>query len=539
MLSRLIRSIERTPLTLTGFIATFSAIVFIRCALEALSSPTSSGFPSIDPQTLVHYGSFYLAAYFAFALVIGFFTKNYEQSAKMLLFAFPIIWVPPLIDLFFHGALGSTMTYLFHAPPLLFRDFFTFFGPFEKAGITLGIRLEIAAALIGVALYVWRTTRSVARTILAAISFYAVSFLLVALPSLIFLVSGGIGLSSLPFFVEAIQSSGLVANALPGTAVPSSDVVFLETGFNKLMSLVFVPVITALGVLLAYTVRPTHVLAHLKNSRATRFFSYTFFIISGILFALPYGFTASWPDVLGIVSLLIALYGAWMVAVCTNDLVDTDIDALSNKNRPLIKGTLSHEDMRGAAWLFFALLLFAAWSAGYYPLFFILLFTALYFIYSVPPLRLKRIPVLSSLLIGGAGAAVTLAGFTFASPDKTVEAYPLTFVLGVFICFALVANIRDLKDIEGDEAAGIPTLATLLKKWFGRENAFRIIGALAALAFFISPLFVSVPLLPFAAVIAGVLSYAAIVSKPYNERFIALVAFVYLFAAGLLYLCVQ
>ncbi len=522
MIERIFSLIERTPLTLAGWAAAFAGIVMIRVVLESVSSPSSGGFPALDPFTVVHYGLFYVAMYLLLALVIGAFTRNYASASKVLLFGMPVIWLPPLLDLVLTK--GSTMTYLFSTN--LLQDFLSFFGPLSS-GITLGIRIEIALALLFVVWYVYRARKSLVQAVLAAVATYAAMFLITALPSVFYaLANGGVGV--LPYLANVMRSSLLGVGMLPGNVVPLSDTIALELMFNKLMSLVYVVLCAVLGILLSYKLAPRKVRAHAHNIRPLRMLQFVCLVLLGALV----GFAgATLVDMLALLVLVVGWCAAWLYAVCVNDVADEDIDAVSNAERPLIQGTLSRADFNDAGVLFLLFSLLAAWSAGYYSFIFLLAFTACYYVYSAEPLRLKRFPIVASALIALASLFSLFAGYFLLSPEKTFAAVPLLGVVGVLVCFTLGVNVRDLKDIAGDRAAGIATIPTIIAARFGERAAFQVTGALLALAFFASALFFPVPYLWASATAAALAGYYACVRMPYKEQLVALVCALYFIAA--------
>lgn len=533
LMKALLASLERTTVTIPGFLAAFTGIILVRCFIEAFSSATSSGFPPVDFHTILHYGLFYLLTYLVLALVIGFFTREYVKTSKVLLFGFLAIWVGPLLDLILSGPLASVVTYLFHTPGMLVVDFLTFFGPLSRMGATLGIRIEVFTALLVIAWYVRESTGQWKRAVGAWITSYAAIFILFALPSFLYALAGTAPEGIVAFFAAAVEGSNLAANALPGTIIPASPTLALELGFNKLFSLVFVLLIALVGAALAYRLVPHVVIAHLKNVRLLRTLFYLLLVSMGVVVAQV---SLSWPDILGLLTLLVAWFSAWMFSVCVNDVVDIDIDTVSNTERPLVNGTLNERDMRDASLLFLVLALIGGASVGYYPFFFLLIFITAFYIYSAPPLRLKRVPLLSSFLIGIAASASVLAGFSFASPDTSMPLYPLGLVMGICISITLAANLRDLKDLAGDEAAGITTFALVLRRKYGERAAFHIVGVLVAAAFVLSALFLRAPFFPYLAIIAAVGAYILITRVPYNERPVFLVVLACLVVAGLLLL---
>lgn len=537
----MLKVVEETSLSPAGVLYGLAGIILVRAFLEVFSSPTSSGFPPLDAATLIHYALFYIAAYLLFALILGFFAGGYAKAAKVALFGMTILWLPPVIDLIATGGAGSTMTYLFDSPALLLQDLLTFFGPMKLSGVTLGIRVEAVLMMCGVGWYVYQSKKSLIRAVAAAGTAYLAMFTLISLPAVVFALAslgGSIpGAGPLSFFLSWSQDAHLIANILPGTLGFGSSQTLIEAGFNKILSLLLVPMIAIFGLLLVWNINRSIFLAHLRNIRPLRALHYTVMIIGGVLLGTRgnfygYGFL----DVLALLSLILAWASAWMVAVCVNDIHDQPIDAISNANRPLIAGTATESDVRSATPVFLIFSLLAAWASGYYPFIFLVVFTACYFIYSAPPLRLKRIPGLASVLIGFALLSSVLAGFFLASPDKSLAALPGTLLFGIVLCYTLALNARDLKDVRGDAAAGIATVPTFIAKRFGERNAFRVTGVLVALGLLLSPFFIPVPGLLIPAGIAAMLAYLACVRQPYREMPLLLINFGYLFWIAIAFL---
>lgn len=538
MIDAFVSRLERAPLTVAGFLAGFSGLIFVRFFLETLSSPIIGNHLPVDAVTLVHYGLFFLAAYLVLALIIGTFTKEQKEANTLLLFGFIIIWLPPVIDLLVTGGAGRTLAYLFVSPSELVPHLIAFFGPVGTGGVTLGIRIEIVIALVSIAWYVYRARRSLLAAAAAAAASYIALFVLLALPSIIYAIAvlfGAPGASIVSFLEIAIVQSGLLTNVVPGNLISVSPFAAFGTGFSALMSVIFVPLIAGLCLLMFRRLDPGSFNAHARNIRPERLLHYLAILAFGAWFGLGAGSVAhAWSDVLGFVSLIIAFSAAWIFAVATNDMADETIDAISNAGRPLIVKAVTREQMREIACVALIASLAAAWAAGLYPFFFVLVFTACYFVYSVPPLRLKRVPFLSSLIIGLISLSVALAGFFFTSSEKSLSAASPLLMLGVVVMYTLAAHVRDLKDIDGDKAAGVYTVPVLVSVRFGRAAAHQFTGALLALAFLLSPLFFPVPGLWYLAVPAALLGYLACMRTPYDERYIFLIYFGYLAAAALL-----
>ncbi|GMP87130.1 hypothetical protein CsSME_00039645 [Camellia sinensis var. sinensis] len=174
-------------------------------------------------------------------------------------------------------------------------------------------------------------------------------------------------------------------------------------------------------------------------------------------------------------SLLFKAFSGLLALICgngyivgINQIYDIGIDKVNKPYLPIAAGDLSVQ----SAW--FLVLLFAVTGLLIVGINFGPFITALYClglflgtIYSVPPFRMKRFPVVAFLIIA------TVRGFllnfgvyyaTRAALGLTVEwSLPVVFITTFVTLFALVIAItKDLPDVEGDRKFQISTLATKL-----------------------------------------------------------------------------
>ncbi len=529
MIDKLISAAEKTKISVLGWMAGFVGVVFIRFILEFVSSPSNSGYMTVDGGTLVHYGLFYLAVALGLFLVVNFFTGGRGSEMNVLFFGLPIIWLPPLLDLLVSGGAGAKMMYIFKAPRELLYSFLSFFG--FSNGVTFGMRIEIFLILLFIGYYVWTKRKSISATIGSMIFSYILIFILGSFPSIIYLMAGssvyeganGLGVSG--YIEKTIDGSLIPGNALSGALSAKTYTGAYELGFNKFSSQILFLVSMAFFLIIFWKEQRNKFLAVLKNSRFERLAFYISLIGVGVLIAATNGTIKnfSWVDILGILSLVFSWISACFFAIHVNDKEDISIDAISNPSRPLISGEMSSEEMKELGYIWLVISLLGAYSVGYYPFFMILVFTSAYYVYSANPYRLKRIPVLSSFLISVACLSSVFAGFFWISDDKKFSAFPALLIYGIIIMMTLASNARDIKDVEGDRANGIATLPVILG-----VHGVRITGALLGLGFLLVPIFFSNYYLYVFAFPAGILAYVFATKKPYKEIYIFLLFFVFL-----------
>ncbi len=518
----------------------FIGIVFIRFFLEQISLPSTSGIIASDSFTLIHYGLFYLAIACGFMYIVDVFTGQGRKVVPVVLFSLPLLWLAPILDIILTGGRGAVMTYIFALPGTLLLDLLTFFGPFAS-GITLGIRIEVVVILVLIGVYVYMYTQSVQKTIFSALTLYVFMFAMVSIPSILYFLYQITSLvfnrplfpfAVIPFIVSLISQSTISHNIIHGTLLFVSQNRFLELGFDKLLSQISLIIAVFFLWLFVRRVYREKYLVIIGNSRPERFAHYTTLLVLGGVYAYVrgYGLSFSWVDILGIATLVLGWYGAWMFAVHVNDVADMDIDRISNPDRPLIRSGISAEEMNSIAYIWLTLSLLGSWSAGYYPFFMNLVFTASYYIYSVDFLRLKRIPIISSFLIGIACVTTVYAGFFFVSSDKVFRTFPIPYALGIIIFYTLWSNIRDMKDISGDRAVGIKTLPVL----FGK-NGPKVVGILSSIGYLLIPLFFSSYVFYMVAVPIAILNYMFVTAKKYQEKPIFVCLFALFFSGVLFY----
>ena len=499
-------------ISLGSWIITFAGIVMIRLLLEQFSGFLPGNFLLLDFSTIIHAFSFFLATVLLFMVILMRLAKiNFEELAGVSIIATLLIWIAPIVDLATGGIGGHSLAYLFIPINELLLKFLTFFGADTTYGATLGIRVEIIIGMIFIFFYVSSATKNKLRSIFASLAFYTLIFIFGCLPSFLALIQGE-GQAPVSDIATALTSSNVLENSLHPNFTANYQGL-LNLSFNKTMSGIFILISIISALLLFFLSRKEKLIAVIKNSRPERLLYFSLLLVFGSsLSTSPWSW--SWVDIEGYVLAIVAFICAAIFSICQNDIHDEKIDRISNPSRPLASGRLSREDLGlvSKISIFFALL--SAYAAGMYVLSFTTIFIFVYYIYSNPPLRLKRIPVLSSALVSVACLSMVLEGFFIINTDKNIVAFPGHLAFGLFIFHIIVSNVRDIKDYKGDRAEGIPTLPVLL----GPRNAQRLIAGAMVLFTILIPWYLKLYYLFIPSLFIGAGCWYFVTAENYQEK---------------------
>ena len=531
---KVLAMIESVEAPFIRWCAAFLGILFVRFLLETFSSPTPSFPATPEVASLIHYVLFFIGAFLSLALVIRIFVPDIARISKFLIFGFPIVWLAPILDLVYSNGAGATMTYAFASNTAdLWYAFFHFGAIGTLGGITAGLRTEIIAIFIGAGLYVAIKTGGWGKAVLAALFSYCALFLWGIAPNLLSLAATGVAFPD-PGIFSSLISSFASSHLLQNFVRPSyglSPTLAVETIFNLGMSSALYLVDFALAIVWVAAYRGALLRGLARCLRLGRIAYYYSLLAMGAFVAMRAGTPApfaNWVDALSFACLALAYLSAFGFATGVNDIADVHIDRLNGVSRPLLTGAVTEGDLAQSNWFFLAWALIGGFLAGYWAFFTIIAGTAAYYIYSAPPLRFKRVPIIAPFLVAIAGLSTTMAGFFFVDERKLVVDFPLQLLLLILVCLTLAQNFKDLKDIEGDRAHSIWTIPVL----FGERLGKPVVGALLAAAFLAVPVILHDTALFAPSLAAAVLGYLFVVARPYREWPIFLLYFAYAGTVG-------
>lgn len=518
---------QEKPLGISTIMFTVIGVIFVRTFLESFSSldvskPFTSGYP------VTHFIYFYFSIILSLALLLHFLTKvSVPKIVGLITKLLPIIWLPPVIDSIITAGKGWEMSYNILKPDEIIPAFFTFFGHLQGSGISPGIRIEILIVLAGVALFTYYHTKNIYLSSFGIAAGYVIFFVYAALPSLVatpWIIENS-ETNSFLFFNDQFSNSWL-ATTHSLVSIPTDLIARFQQQTDIFMARIFWLAIIFQSLLLFRIFNFSLWSAWRKNLRLERVFYYCTIGVLGMLLCpefLDFEKIINLPNflALAIFFILISL-NAWF-AVTVNDEVDTEIDKISNPDRPLVKNTISIKEMRAIGFVLFVFIISGAVLLNYVTFYLLLMFQAVYFIYSAYPLRLKRFIFSASPLLGFNALAIAMAGFFLVSPDQHIAAFPKFMLWLIFIGFTIVTNVKDLKDYEGDKLEKIQTIPTI----FGLKNGKMIIGTACATVILLlgflsdSSYFFSVSLL------FALFSFYLVNMKNYRELYLFYLFFAY------------
>lgn len=511
-LNRFVENLENSRGSFWAYLMTIICVIFLRNFLESFSDMDNFWTPVSPLAYFVHYPMFYLCLLLALIAIFHWLTKEkITKITRITLFFFPIILLAPILDLLISGGQGYNISYMFEDSSALINRFVTFSWGYLGRGVSPGIQIELAVALLLTACYLFLKTGQIISVIIGVMVSYIVGFVFGSLPSLITVLWNLTGSITSP------------------NDIFSGDVVLYHFySFNHKMTLVLFPIFLVELGLWYHQYNKKKFNALLKNLRGQRVLHYLCMLGVGML--IGYGrrrpqafFESPFPALILIVSACSGVL-AWLWAVGVNDLHDVETDKITNHSRPLASGVIDVKEYRSLNLVFLLLSLVAAVLVRHPFLVIVLLTAGLSYIYSAPPFRLKRVPLLSTFILALCSALVCLAGFVLFSADYSFYGFPPEILLTILVAFTLGLTVIDLKDLRGDRVTGTITIPIL----FGEKKGKMITGVLVLLAYLSVPVILKISVLIPISLFFGIPTYFLINRKQMRETPIFILYYLFL-----------
>lgn len=484
----IIQALETNSIPLQNYVLSFFFIIVIRHFLECFAVPFNylNLSSAVFGRDIMHFGLSYVLLAMLLSLLFYYATNtSMEKIVKVIMPAFTILWLMPCLNLLFSHGEGENILYLLPGYDInLLYSYSTFFGGFF--GVTTGLKIEIALGLVGCFCYFQAKLNNVLHSVIYTWVSYTLIFCW----------------GATPFFLKWLLTALGYHYYFSG----------------ELMLNFYLVTVMIFAVPLLYLANKKIFMSLLRDGRALRVLHYELMVLLGVAIALSrtttditdqFHFSS---NAINIILTLIAVYFSCLFSIVMNNIADVKIDVISNQDRPLIKNEIKLSTYQSLGMIFMVVSLFYADMVNSQVFLLVAVTMGSYYLYSMPPLRLKRVTLFSKLVISLNSIALVMLGFILIKDG--MYNFPNSLFAIFFIGFTLAANFIDLKDVKGDKAAHIATLPVVL----GVKQTKFIIGVgfwLTYMAFY--ALLQNRYMLP-VLFVAGGMQFYLINKKQYNEK---------------------
>ncbi len=489
-IERFVSSLEETG-DFVSLALYFAAFVTVRNIIECVLCEGKLLKASI---LFGQYSLFWAVALLLAMLWLSVFVGDARRGSRVATFGTAIVVAAPILDVLISGG-GRRLGYLefesfgqyFAAAASLFLTL-----PFSKPGrgLSPGLRIELYAIYALIFAYVLWRRKSLWRAFGAMYLFH-------------------LSLALFPGSVSFLSRrlAGIVGSAFGG--------VFVGTRYIRSASTLSL-MLAILTPLWLRMLDGRYVKALSMSVRPVRLLHYGGMVALGVWLGCKTRVEKLlYLNLFDLAALFVGYLCLWFFGVFVNDLWDRDSDLIAGNPRPTALGILSPRETSIFAWgaLVLGLVVLGALKSA--VLKFGLLFAAAAYVYSAPPARTKRIPVISTLTLALASLAGAFMGYGFTS--SRLCDFPGGVALAVVFGVTAGFVTKDLKDVAGDRAAGVLTVPGLV----GERLAKPVCAALSAISIALIPVFTGVLLaapLALAVVCAAAAAAYILAAKKVDER---------------------
>jgi 4-hydroxybenzoate polyprenyltransferase len=510
------------------FLSLFS-IVLIRIFLEnLLGHADNDNFYSLQ-AIFLHGTLYFLSIFLSLTLLVYLLVQNsIREILRIVNNIFLLILLVPIIDLTFNHS--KELAYVTIPLDNIISTFFAILNPLGDDIISIGQRVVSLIILILLSLFIYNKTKSQLKSFAMLILGYCILFFYAIIPSLI--VAIGKYTSSITnndptnAYFSLLNQSWL-SNYADKTSI--LDKVFFQINLTHDINMahIFFIFVIAQSLLLLSIIKPNLIYQLKYNLRPTRIIYWSIIAIIGIILNQKFSGTINLYNPINILSLIVYFItltlNIWL-AVCINDNEDIEIDKISNKTRPLATGKISVREWNILQITLIVFFLFGIASMNRSVAILFLVAQAAYYLYSVQPLRLKRHFISSSIVSGFASVVIVMSGFFLVSTNQNIHAFSLKTALIIGIIYALLSNIKDIKDFHGDSQENIKTIPVL----FGPRKARYVIATLYSSIILVLPTILHIQSALIVSIPIAIFIYYLFMQKVFMERYILFTFFLYM-----------
>lgn len=427
------------------YFATAITIVLLRVSLESLIKRSIGENIIGFRDHFVYLPIFYMDILLLISIVASKIAKiDLIRVFKVFIPFFTVVLISPLINIMLSEKAGTSIAYLYvdRIPYSNFFDFFISFIAFMPLRM-YSIGVDIFLVLIGILsfIYMYRKTERILKSVLY-----------------VFIIFGIIYFFSLFNVLKYFVNSLFTRYDLFSNTTLNNGVVFILLFFGLLLI-----------IFKRFNTRGFK--SFLKKLRWTRIAHYTLLFFFGFYLGLDADLmNLGRINLIDVLALVFSIFFAWVCAATINDIEDIKVDAINEPDRPLVTNDLSINEALIISILGGLLSLASAYIVGYPFALVMLYFIGLSMIYSCPPLKLKRFPIVNQGVIGFASLLTFMQGYILACErtEPWFRNVPFRLMLGAFIIFTLASSIKDIKDREGDKKWNIITIPVIFGPKFSK-----------------------------------------------------------------------
>lgn len=497
----------------TSFIFIFLGIISLRILIEKFIASKDMVLGDVLVEFLHNFFFFSITFLLIWAILSLIISKNPIRLKSVMLWAFWVIILPPLLDIAKTGGQVYWSFYVLSDLRSLPRQFFTFFGDLPPGIVYFGTKITFILAIISVGGFVYKETKKPVKAFLSAFLAYVIFFCMGSFPTLFSLIYTFFTGSQKILQIKAFNVAQLFGSGLAFFGINNN----LKYAFAYNLDTIYFLILAGLLFAFFILIDKKKVWEIVKNSRIPQlvYHSGLLFIGMGLgIMAYPDNFKISIFSISGTLTLLVSVWLAWEASVVVNDIYDFEIDQISNADRPLEKNVFNLKEYKEIGIMFFVFSLIGGLVIGMKFAAILLMYQFLAWIYSAKPFRVKRIPGVATLSSSLASITVLFLGFTLLSGDKNLENLPWRVIFLLIIALTLSIPIKDLKDEKGDRKYGVWTIPAI----FGEDKARLIIAISVFVSFLLSVFFLNETKLFWWALLFGLISFLTILDKKINPR---------------------
>ncbi len=501
-----IEKIENQPIKFEVWLILFTAIIFVRLFEEIFLN-----IKDVQTNTFIWHDFIHIFLVFIFVNLTAYFLfkKTLKLSSQAflnlsLIGTFLLSILPPFLDFLFSKKYSMINFYEFYSLKECHINFFTFLHQDPLIGTTPGQRIGILISMIVVGLYSFIKSSKISISIINSLFFYIIFYFVSTLPSWI------------TFLVRGFDSSRADVAALffAPTDFLNQPALSINMAMHKKTIFVYIILITITTLIIFVKNKLFREL--LKNIRPVQTIYHLGLFSIGLGIAVVFGETVdffNFFNIIALITMLLIIVAMWFSSVIVNDYFDEKIDEISNQDRPLVKHIIEKENYLKIGVV--ALIISITISSLINPSITILLcfYYGLTLVYNVPPLRLKKIPLVATFISALASIIIIFSGYLMVVSENSLQNFPLSIVYLLLITFTISLPLKDFKDIEGDKKSDVFTIPVI----FGEKLARLIVGISIFVSFMLSIFFLSEMRLFLPALIFGIMCFSLINFKVVNS----------------------